>query len=230
MRFFLLSSILLLGCRTHTIPIGSMPAYAASQPVLTREGMALTIEDGGAAVLVPREGHCLSRLPGPTRTDATIIAVEDSSLPCRRITVQNVQAVNAGEVLRIDGKTAAVEVDPRLVESVRIKGPKLDVADFAPKGEPRNVGMIVGGSLLIAAGIAGGTASFTALANVEDEWLADIPRFFYGFLGAVSLGGGIAGGTTLVVFGARPMRAPQADQPRPPGIQMSGLGLRWALD
>lgn len=230
MRLLLIVSVFLIACRTHTIPIGSMPAYAANQPVVTREGMALTVEDGGAAILVPHEGHCLSRLPSPEKSDGTIIAGEDPRLPCRKISVQRVQAVDAGEVLRIEGKQSAVEVDPLLVESVIIKGANVGVTDYAPKSEPRSPAMIISGSLLIAAGIAGGTALFTALANVEDGFLADLPRFFYGFLGAASLAGGVAGGTTLVVFGAKPMRAPYAEQPPLPAIQVSGLGLRWALE
>jgi hypothetical protein len=206
-----------------------MPAYAAGQPVVSREGVALSVYDGGTAVIVPHEGHCLSRAESARRADTTIVAGDDPSKPCRTFAVPGVLSVHAGEVLRLEGKRNIVEVDPLLVESVQIRSPNLESVSYAPETRVRSAGMIVGGSLLMAAGIAGSIALFTAAANVEDDWFSVIPQVFLGTFGVVSLGAGFGGGVPLVVFGARPVRVPQSEQPVT-GIRLGGLGLRWAFE
>ncbi|MBL8740706.1 MAG: hypothetical protein JNK04_06425 [Myxococcales bacterium] len=232
MRFLLfLGTLALLACRSHTLPITAMPAYAANQPVVTREGYALSLEDGGRVELLPYADGCLVPVgePRPFPEPTTIGA--DSPGPCRRVGVFDVEHVTAGERLLIRGKTEAIEVDPELVQAIRILKPNLDATYFAPKTAPNRVGLIVGGSRLMAAGVAGSVALFTAAGNVDDGFANEIVRALLATYGAIALAGGLAGGIPMVVIGARRVRLPQAEQPSPVGLELgSGIGLRWRLE
>lgn len=229
MRLFFLGSIFFFGCSTQTIPIGRMPDYAARQPVVSREGVAVSLDDGGRARLVPHVGRCLSLSPG-AHADGVVVAVEDAGLPCRTFDIGDVNAVSAGPVLRIAGKRTVVEVDPQLVDSVTIKTSGLKPTEFAPNSEPRSPAMIIVGSLLMAAGVAGATAFFTAAGEIESGFLSDLGVALYAVAGGWSLAAGFGGGIPLVVIGSRAVRAPQAEQPPLPTFTTSGLGVRWAFD
>ncbi len=231
MRFLFLVSSLLLACQTHTLPIGAMPAYAQNHPVLTREGYALALEDGGRVDLVAREGVCLKRLGYAPSAQGAIAVGEGEGDKCRTVAVNDVEAVIAGEQLLIRGAKESIEVDPQLVEAVRIVKPELEPTFFAPRTGPRSVGLVVGGSLLMAAGVAGSIALFTAAANVDGDGFDEIGRVLLATYGGAALAGGVGGGIPMIVIGARQIRLPQAEQPFVRGLQLgSGLGLGWALE
>ena len=232
-RSLLLAPFLLLGCRSHTLPIGRIPAYAANQPVITQEGNALSLADGGSLRLIPHdEDSCLVETERPaTAPGVRSVALVAAMLPCRNVVVPNVQRVEAGPLLRVYGSRGAVEVDPQLVESVRVAGPSQEPTAFAPRMGVQSSGMIAGGSVLLAAGVAGAIACFTAATSfdsVDDHF--GLYRSLVGFAGASSLAAGIGGGVPLIVIGARQMRLPQAEQPAVQGFALgSGIGLHWQL-
>lgn len=227
---------MLLACRTHTVPIGSVPAYAANQPVLTEEGYGLSLGDGGAIELSPRDDTpCLEERDPPVATPgvSSVVAVRVTDF-CGSVKLHGVTRVEVGPLLRfhtrdqtidLQARERAIDVDPRLLKAVQISGARQDEIYFAPRTGVRNQWMIVAGGAVVALNAAGALAWFLTDGLAAGDYVAVTAPLFTLWVGH-SLGIGVP----LIVLGARPARLPQAQQPPVPTMQVGDIGLLWNVE
>lgn len=216
-----------------------MPAYAANQPVLTEEGYALTLADGGTLALLPNsETPCLGELePSSAAPDVVRVVPVEISDFCGTVKVSGVSWVEAGPLLRIHKsewplatdfrkRERTIEVDPRLVRAVEVTGAHQEAAYFAPRTGIRSPGMVTVGSVVMGLGVLSAVAwlSFSGAADVGPYWPIPLGLF------SVWAGHSIGLGVPLIVLGSRPARLPQAEQQPLPAVRVSDMGLRWSFD
>ncbi len=218
----------LVGCgRTYTIPIESVPAYAAGRPVRTVEGYPIHTSDGGSLSLAPHRRRCLEQIGdgevdvGERQVPVVVLANAPEYGPCERHRVKSVRRIEQGEVITLLGKQGGVQAHTADVRGIRVHNPNEGAAAFAPRTSVRSSGLIGGGIALCAAGIGGMAASIVAATNVDRGGFMDFSGFEvagWGLLAAASVGAGLGGGIPMIVFGAKPVRDPVR-----PGQEWAGL-------
>jgi hypothetical protein len=108
--------------------------------------------------------------------------------------------------------------------------------------EVRNPGLIGGGAVLLAGGVAGGIALAVHASSVESSGgfmdFSGLEKFAAGFGAFVCLGGGLGGGITMIALGAR--RVPASGEPEasdaPPtgpapriGLSPTSVTMEWSF-